>query len=126
MSATSIEPPLVLIVEDDFLVRMDTAEMVKRAGFRVIEAGDADEAIRLLGEHSDIAAIFTDVEMPGSMNGLRLAHAVRDRWPPIKIIATSAHLDFRESDLPEGGRFFPKPYIPAQVTDALRELTKAV
>ena len=117
------KPPLVLVVEDDILVRMDAADMIERAGFRVIVAGDADEAIQQLEAHSEISVIFTDIEMPGSMNGLLLARAVRDRWPPVKIIATSAHLDFQESDLPEGGRFFAKPYVRSQLMDALRELT---
>jgi CheY-like chemotaxis protein len=67
--------------------------------------------------------VFTDIQMPGSMDGLKLARAVRGRWPPIKIVATSGLLNVREVDLPEGGRFLPKPYSPAQVTGVLRELT---
>lgn len=117
------QAPLVLIVEDDFLVRMDTAETIKRAGYRVLQAENADEAIGLLETHLDIAVLFTDIEMPGSMDGLRLAYAVHDRWPPVKIIATSAHHEFREADLPQGGRFFPKPYSPTHIADLLREFT---
>jgi CheY-like chemotaxis protein len=117
--------PVVLIVEDDFLLRMDAADMIKAAGFEVIEAGNADQAIEVLEARPDITVVFTDIQMPGSMDGLKLARAVRGRWPPIKIIATSGRLHVDEVDLPEGGRFLPKPYSHAQVTRVLRELTTA-
>jgi CheY-like chemotaxis protein len=80
---------LVLIVEDEFLVRIDAADMVRAGGFEVVEAADADEAIEILETRSDIAVVFTDIQMPVSIDGLELARAVRGRWPPIKIIATS-------------------------------------
>jgi CheY-like chemotaxis protein len=115
--------PVVLIVEDEFLVRMSTADMVEAAGFEVVEAGNADEAIEILESRRDINVVFTDIQMPGSMDGLKLARAVRGRWPPIKIVATSGYFDVREADLPEGGRFLAKPYDPVQVTGVLRELT---
>jgi CheY-like chemotaxis protein len=116
--------PVVLIVEDEFLLRMDAVDMIADAGFEVVEAGNADEAIEILESRSDITVIFTDIQMPGSMDGLKLARAVRGRWPPIKIIATSGHVHVRESDLPEGGRFLSKPYSPGQVTGVLRELIR--
>jgi CheY-like chemotaxis protein len=81
--------PIVLIVEDEFLLRMDAIEMIEGAGFEAIEAGNAEEAIAILERRSDIRVVFTDVQMPGSMDGLKLAAAVRGRWPPIQIIATS-------------------------------------
>jgi CheY-like chemotaxis protein len=115
--------PVVLIVEDEFLLRMDAADMVAEAGFEVVDAANADEAIKILESRRDITVIFTDIQMPGSMDGLKLARAVRGRWPPIKIVATSGHVHVGESDLPEGGRFLPKPYSPQQVTGVLRELT---
>jgi CheY-like chemotaxis protein len=114
---------LVLVVEDEGLVRMNAVAMIEEAGFSVLEASDADNAIRILETRRDITVIFTDIEMPGSMNGIKLAHAVRDRWPPIKIIATSGHYGFREGDLPTGGRFLPKPYTLPQISEALREAT---
>ena len=83
-----------------------------------------DEAIEILEARRDVTVVFTDIQMPGSMDGLKLARAVRGRWPPIKIVATSA-LDVTETELPEGGRFLPKPYSPFQVTGVLRELTGA-
>jgi two-component system, response regulator PdtaR len=116
------KPPVVLIVEDEFLVRMGTRAAVEMAGFDVIEAGDADEAIAILAARDDIRLIFTDVHMPGSMDGLKLAHVVRDRWPPVKIVATSARVRITDSDLPEGGRFLPKPYSAADIAATLHEL----
>jgi len=114
--------PVVLIVEDEFLLRMDAVDMVGAAGFEVVEAGNADQAIEILEARPDITVVFTDIQMPGSMDGLKLARAVRGRWPPIKIVATSGRGSVAEMDLPEGGRFLPKPYSPMQVTGVLREL----
>src|ERR1700745_1732845 len=113
---------VVLIVEDEFLLRMNAVEMIEAAGFEAVEAANADEAIDILESRRDITVVFTDIQMPGSMDGLKLARAVRGRWPPIKIIATSGHVHLDEADLPEGGRFLPKPYSPSQVTGVLREL----
>jgi CheY-like chemotaxis protein len=115
--------PVVLIVEDELLLRMDAADMIAAAGFEVVEARDADQAIEILEARCDITVVFTDIQMPGSMDGLKLARAVRGRWPPIKIVATSGRVHVSETDLPEGGRFLPKPYSPGQVTGVLRELT---
>ena len=114
--------PVVLIVEDEFLVRIGTSAAVEAAGFDVLEAGDADEAIAILSARNDIRLIFTDVHMPGSMDGLKLAHFVKDRWPPVKIVTTSGRARITVSDLPEGGRFLPKPCSAADITATLREL----
>ncbi len=118
--------PVVLIVEDELLLRIDAAEMIKAAGFEVVEAANADQAIEVLEARRDITVVFTDIQMPGSMDGLKLARAVRGRWPPIKIVATSGRLNVGEMDLPEGGRFLPKPYSNAEVARLLRELTIGV
>jgi CheY-like chemotaxis protein len=115
-----------LIVEDEFLIRMDAVDMVKSAGFEVVEAESADEAIIILEDRPDITVVFTDVQMPGSMDGLKLAAAIRGRWPPIKIVATSGLRDIGEDDLPAGSRFLPKPYSPVQIVGTLRELTDSV
>jgi CheY-like chemotaxis protein len=117
--------PIVLVVEDEFLVRLNTVLMIEDAGFDVLEAVDADQAIEILEARPDIHVIFTDIQLPGSMDGLKLAHAVRGRWPPIKIIATSGRVNLRTDDLPEGGRFLPKPYGPEEVVGTLRELVGA-
>jgi CheY-like chemotaxis protein len=114
---------VILVVEDDMLIRMDAAEMIAGDEFEVIEAANADEAIVILETRLDITVVFTDIQMPGSMDGLKLAAAVRDRWPPIKIIATSGHVPIGRDDLPDGGLFLPKPYSSAQILKTLRELT---
>jgi len=96
--------PVVLIVEDEFLLRMDSAAVMEEAGFEVVQAANADEAIAILGMRSDIGVVFTDIQMPGSMDGLKLARFVRDRWPPIKIVATSGLVAVGDGDLPERRR----------------------
>jgi two-component system, response regulator PdtaR len=116
----------VLVVEDEAFIRMDVVDMLRAAGFDIVEAANADEAILLLESHSNIRLIFTDIDMPGSMNGLKLAAAVRERWPPIRIIATSGHFKVRAGDLPADARFIPKPYMPVQIIDAIYELTSTV
>lgn len=126
MGSATTKRPVVLVVEDDFLIRMHAAEMIEDAGFEVVEASNADEAVAILEARLDIAVVFTDIQMPGSMDGLKLARAVRNRWPPIHIVATSGLVDVRTGDLPEGGRFFPKPYSSTQVIGALHELTDGV
>ena len=114
---------VILVVEDDLLIRTDAAQMIAEGEFDVIEAANADEAIAILETRLDIAVVFTDIQMPGSMDGLKLAAAVRDRWPPIKIIATSGQVMIGRDGLPEGGLFLPKPYSSAQILKTLRELT---
>lgn len=114
--------PVVLVVEDEALVRWHAVTMIEDAGFEVVEAANAAEAICVLEARTDIHVIFTDIEMPGSIDGLRLAHLVRNRWPPIKIVATSGRLRLRDYELPEGGRFVPKPYTVTEITGTLREL----
>jgi CheY-like chemotaxis protein len=123
MGLVESKRPVVLIVEDELLLRMNAVEMIEAAGFEVVEAANADEAIEILEARRDIGVVFTDIQMPGSMDGLKLVRAVRGRWPPIKIVATSGHVGVAQTDLPEGGRFLPKPYSPGQIMDVLRELT---
>jgi CheY-like chemotaxis protein len=115
---------VILIVEDELLIRMNAVEMIEEA-FEVVEAASADEAISILEGRLDITVVFTDIQMPGSMDGLKLAVAVPHRWPPIKIVATSGQVKLCPGDLPAGGRFLPKPYSPAEIMKTLRELTVA-
>ena len=121
MAHFEIKRPVVLIVEDELLIRMDVIDMVWAAGFDVVDAANADEAIDTLEARTDIAIVFTGIQMPGSMDGLRLAAAIRGRWSPIKIIATSGFNKISEGDLPAGSRFLSKPYSAPQIVAALRE-----
>ena len=100
-------------------------DVVNEAGLEPITATNADEAIILLETRTDIRLVFTDIDMPGSMDGLKLAAAVRGRWPPIEIILTSGHAAPRLSDMPPRSRFFAKPYDVNGVVRALREMVAA-
>lgn len=114
----------ILVVEDEPLLLLDALDMVEDAGFTAYGASNADEAILLLERHDDIRILFTDVDMPGSMDGLKLAHAVRDGWPPISIIVASGHVRVTPQELPESGIFFAKPYTPSAVTKALETIAQ--
>ena len=116
--------PLVLIVEDEVLVRLTAVFLLEEAGFGTLEAGSADEAIALLEARKDIQVVFTDINMPGSMDGLRLAHAIRNRWPPVQLVLTSGRLRIRDEDLPERGIFLGKPYAGAELVHAVRSLVE--
>ena len=112
----------VLVVEDEPLVRMDVVDQLEREGFRVFEAATADQAVALLEAQQTIRLLFTDIDLPGSMDGLKLAAAVRNRWPPVKIIVTSGHRTIEVTDMPDGSVFFAKPYRHAGVMTSIREL----
>jgi two-component system, response regulator PdtaR len=110
--------PVVLVVEDNAIVRIGAFDMVVAAGFEALEADGADEAIRVLERRPDIQLVFTDVSMPGSMDGIGLAHYIRDRWPPVRLIVASGRF-VDESHLPVGARFFPKPYGESTIVEAM-------
>ncbi len=112
----------VLVVEDEALLLFTIADELRDAGFIVYEASNADEAIRHLETHTRIDIMFTDIDMPGSMDGLRLSAAVRDRWPPVKIIVTSGKNRPASEALPAGGIFIPKPYAPDRLTSTINGL----
>lgn len=115
-------PIVVLVVEDETLVRMDIVDQLGELGFRVQEAANADEAVLILDQHPDIQVMFTDVDMPGKMDGLELASVVRNRWPPVKIIVTSGHHHVQLSDMPPESRFFNKPYQASAIAEAARKM----
>jgi len=115
-------PPKVLVVEDEMLLRMRAVDIVEDAGFTPIEAVDADQALAILESRSDVDLLFTDIQMPGTMDGLKLAHAVHERWPSIKIILVSGKLTPTDSERPTDSRFFGKPLEVRQMIAEIQEM----
>jgi len=113
-----VEMPTVLVVEDEILIRELVAEELEEAGYSVIVANNADRAIAILEARQDIHLIFTDIDMPGSIDGLKMAAAVRDRWPPVHIIITSGKV--RPLEIPANALFIPKPYVGENVVAAMK------
>ena len=113
---------VVLVVEDSPIIRMGAVELVLSAGYEALQARDADEAIRILESRSDIDLVFTDVQMPGTMDGIRLSHYIRERWPPVKLILASGNAILEESSLPKGSGFFAKPYVDNAIVEAMARL----
>ncbi len=114
--------PVVLVVEDEMVLRMRAVDIVEDAGFEAVEAVSADEAIQILETRDDIAMLFTDIQMPGSMDGLRLAHAAHKRWPQIKIVLVSGQIAITDADKPTDSKFFPKPLEIQQMVLELQEM----
>jgi DNA-binding NtrC family response regulator len=114
------QKPLVMVVESESIIRIEAVDLVKDAGYEVIDASDADSALVILHSRNDIRAVFTNIRMPGSLNGMELAHFVRKRWPHIRLMVTSSPRQWE--DFPANWRYIQKPYAPEQVTTALRSL----
>lgn len=109
----------VLVVEDEALLLFTIADDLREAGFKVFEATNAAAAIRMIEAVGHIDVLFTDVDMPGGMDGLTLAGTVRERWPETGLVITSGHVNLKQADLPPGGRFISKPYTPQDVVAAI-------
>jgi CheY-like chemotaxis protein len=118
--------PAVLVVEDDALVRMYLVAAIEAEGLKAYEAADADEAILLMEAHRDIAVLFTDIEMPGSMDGIKLSHSVRHRWPPVSIFITSGRRAPAAEDMPLSSIFLRKPYSPSDLQQIFDAATGAM
>jgi len=114
-----LRPATVLVVEDELLVQLELADWLKEFGLSVFTADNADEAIKLLELHPEIDLLLTDIRMPGSMDGIRLAHYVAGRWPPVRIVVLSGNLATAPSELPPESIFVPKPYQPDALLRAL-------
>src|ERR1700684_1897706 len=112
----------VLVVEDEMMLRMRAVDIVEDAGFMPVEAVNADDALAILESRSDIDLLFTDIQMPGSMNGLKLAHAVHERWPAIKIILVSGQVTPTEAEKPVNSRFFGKPLEVKKMIAEMQEM----
>jgi two-component sensor histidine kinase/ActR/RegA family two-component response regulator len=123
MSSDPVQPsPKVLVVEDEMVLRMRAGDIVEDAGCIPIEAVDADEALSILESRSDISLLFTDIQMPGSIDGLKLAHAVHQRWPAIKIIMVSGQVNLSDAEKPADSRFFGKPLVADHMISELQEM----
>jgi two-component sensor histidine kinase len=123
MALAQIPPkPTVLVVEDELMLRMRAVDIVEDAGFTALEAVNADDALALLESRSDIKLLFTDIQMPGSMDGLKLAYAVHERWPFIKIMLVSGQVILMEEDRPNDSRFYGKPLEAQEMISELQEM----
>jgi len=120
------EKAVILVVEDEAIIRMGAVQMLEDAGFAVVEACNAHDAMEILDNRTDVRAVFTDINMPGTWDGMRLARMVRGRWPPIHLIVTSGLMSPDTDDLPPDGRFIRKPYDPAHVIATIRELLSQI
>jgi CheY-like chemotaxis protein len=113
---------MILVVEDEPLIRLGVVSTLEDAGFETLDAPNADRAIELLEAHPQIRFVITDVDMPGTMDGLKLAAYVRNKWPPIKLIVISGKVGVTPEQLPEGVRFLAKPYREPQLLGLIRLL----
>jgi len=125
MSTERTQVPNVLVVEDEMILRMRAVDIVEDAGFCAIEAVNGDEAISILESRSDISLLFTDIQMPGSIDGLKLAHAVHERWPSIKIILVSGQVKPSDNERPADSRFFGKPLGVDEMVGELQKMVGA-
>lgn len=127
----AVKPPMrnpvhtrtVLVVEDEALIRMFAADSLMDNGFAVLEAANAAEALRILEEHDEVDVLFTDVNMPGPMDGLDLAGQVHDRRPELGLIVTSGRGTPDLARLPLSSIYLAKPYRPQQLAAAVEQQT---
>jgi CheY-like chemotaxis protein len=111
--------PTILVVEDDALLRMHAAGLLQDNGFSVVEAKNADDVLKLLETRDDVRLLFTDIQMPGSCDGMDLARKVHALWPRILLVITSGRVRPAQAEIPDDGRFVAKPY---QANDLLTEV----
>jgi DNA-binding NtrC family response regulator len=113
---------IILVVEDEALVRLIGADMLSDAGYEVLEADNADEALKVLASVDQVHMLFTDIRMPGSMNGLELAKTVHERWPEMKLLLTSGDTWPPKGQIPDDGKFLAKPYDMGRLRAAVQGL----
>ena len=102
--------PLVLVVEDEELLRLYAADLLEAHGFAVLKAENADEALKVLEQRNDVRLLFTDIQMPGALDGMDLARQVHIRWPHVLLVITSGQTAPTRAEIPDDGRFIAKPY----------------
>lgn len=115
-------PVVILVVEDEPLLRLAALDLVEMAGFEAIPAADATEAVKILESRDDIRVVMTDVDMPRGVDGMRLAAIIRDRWPPIKVIIVSGHVEDPGDSIPAETVFFSKPYREEQIIETIQTM----
>lgn len=114
-------PPEVLVVEDQSTTRMAASDAISDTGLHVREAGDADEALQAMDDYPDIGVLFTDIQMPGHMNGLELAEQVHEDRPDVELIVTSGGTTVKDSELPDSGTFLSKPYHTSRLVEIVEQ-----
>jgi two-component system, response regulator PdtaR len=126
MAETKTPPePLILVVEDEELLRLFAADLLEEHGFRVVEARNAAAALKVLEARDDVRLLFTDIQMPGTLDGMDLAREVHQRWPRVLLVITSGQKKPTEEEMPDHGRFVAKPYraeeLLGQVDDMIHK-----
>ena len=122
MSIDGSAPVLVLVVDDEAILRFIVSDVLADSGFEVLEAEDARAALKVLAEHPDVRVLFTDINMPGALDGLDLARETHARWPSIKLIVTSGRPKPADRAIPDDGRFVAKPYSPESLVGEIRKV----
>jgi CheY-like chemotaxis protein len=122
--STPINMYTILLVEDEAIIRFELADFFSDAGYEVFEAADADEAITILEREKTIRVVLTDIQLPGSMDGLKLAHYVRDRYPPTVLLVTSGAAHIGPEALPPNTSFIAKPFDPARILRQIDQMTR--
>ena len=111
--------PLILVVEDEALIRISAADILEQHGYEVVEAATAADALVVLEARPEVRVLFTDINMPGKLDGMDLARLVHEHWPNIRLVITSGGREPTRAEIPDDGRFIAKPYRPKQVTDEI-------
>lgn len=118
------EHPVALVVEDEALLRLYAAGLLEEHGFAVLEAANAAEALKVLQSRGDVRLLFTDVQMPGALDGMDLAREVHARWPRVLLVITSGRIRPSQAEIPDDGRFLSKPYRAAQLFNEVDDLMR--
>ena len=116
-----LDRPIALVVDDEPLILMDTADLISDLGYSVVEAQTADEAYEFLDRHSSLQLLFTDVQMPGELDGFGLARVVAERWPHIRVVIASGAAFPGPDDLSGNAKFIRKPFTSGLVYQVLKE-----
>lgn len=119
------QQPVILVVEDEELIRLVAADILEDTGFSVLEAENAQAALNILEARPDVRLLFTDLHMPGALDGMELARLVHERWPNIRLLLTSGRTELCRAEIPDDGRFIAKPYWPEQLVGQVKEALRS-